>query len=169
MAPIHQDEGEGDRMIRMSKLTDYAIVLLAHLARNERTLTAQELADRSRVPLPTVSKLCKELSRAGLVVSHRGRHGGYSLARGADAISVAEIVEALEGPIALTECGSPGGDRCGIEASCLAKASWDPVSRAIHGALQQLPLSAIGALRLATAVREAAPAVLPVLPGASHP
>jgi FeS assembly SUF system regulator len=156
-------------MIRMSKLTDYAIVLLAHLARSERTLTAQELAGRSRVPLPTVSKLCKELSRAGLVVSHRGRHGGYSLARGADAISVAEIVEALEGPIALTECGSPGGDRCGIEASCLAKASWDPVSRAIHGALQQLPLSAIGAFRMAATAREAAPAALPVIPGASHP
>jgi Rrf2 family protein len=116
-----------------------------------------------------VSKLCKELSRAGLVVSHRGRHGGYSLARGADAISVAEIVEALEGPIALTECGSPGGDRCGIEASCLAKASWDPVSRAIQGALQQLPLSSIGAFRMAATVREAVPAALPVLPGASHP
>jgi FeS assembly SUF system regulator len=156
-------------MIRMSKLTDYAIVLLAHLARSERTLTAQDLSGRSRVPLPTVSKLCKELSRAGLVVSHRGRHGGYSLARGADAISVAEIVEALEGPIALTECGSPGGDRCGIEASCLAKASWDPVSRAIHGALQGLPLSAIGPFRMAAPAREAAPAALPVLPGASHP
>ncbi len=162
-------------MIRMSKLTDYAIVLLAHLARSERTLTAQELAARSRVPLPTVSKLCKELSRAGIVVSHRGRHGGYSLARGADAISVAEIVEALEGPIALTECGSPGGDPCGIEASCLAKASWDPVSRAIQGALQKLPLSAIGPFRAAAAAREGAPApavstaALPVLPGAHHP
>lgn len=162
-------------MIRMSKLTDYAIVLLAHLARSERTLTAQELAGRSRVPLPTVSKLCKELSRAGIVVSHRGRHGGYSLARGADAISVAEIVEALEGPISLTECGSPGGDPCGIEPFCLAKASWDPVSRAIHGALQQLPLSQIGPFRLAPAAREPAaaspggPAALPVLPGANHP
>ena len=157
-------------MIRMSKLTDYAIVLLAHLARSERTLTAQELAGRSRVPLPTVSKLCKELSRAGLVVSHRGRHGGYSLARNPDAISVAEIVEALEGPISLTECGSPGGAPCGIEASCLAKASWDPVSRAIQGALQQLPLSAIGPFRLAPPpAHEPHPATLPVIPGAHHP
>ena len=160
-------------MIRMSKLTDYAIVLLAHLARSERTLTAQELAGRSRVPLPTVSKLCKELSRAGIVVSHRGRHGGYSLARGADAISVAEIVEALEGPISLTECGTPGGDPCGIEPFCLAKASWDPVSRAIHGALQKLPLSAIGPHRLGLPPREAAAAtslpVLPSLPGVHLP
>jgi FeS assembly SUF system regulator len=159
-------------MIRMSKLTDYAIVLLAHLARSERTLTAQELASRSRVPLPTVSKLCKELSRAGIVVSHRGRHGGYSLARGADAISVAEIVEALEGPISLTECGTPTGDPCGIEPFCLAKASWDPVSRAIQGALQNLPLSSIGPFRLSSPVREAAPAAaasLPVVPGVNHP
>jgi FeS assembly SUF system regulator len=149
-------------MIRMSKLTDYAIVLLAHLARSERTLTAQELAGRSRVPLPTVSKLCKELSRAGIVVSHRGRHGGYSLARAAEAISVAQVVEALEGPIALTECGTPGGAPCGIEATCVAKASWDPVSRAIHVALEQLPLSAIGPHRLGAA--PAASTSLPVLP-----
>jgi FeS assembly SUF system regulator len=156
-------------MIRMSKLTDYAIVLLAHLARSDRTLTAQELADRSRVPLPTVSKLCKELSRAGIVVSHRGRHGGYSLSRGADAISVAEVVEALEGPISLTECATPGGDPCGIEPFCLAKSTWDPVSRAIQGALQKLPLSSIGPFRLATPAREPSPAALPVVPGGPHP
>ncbi len=134
-------------MIRMSKLTDYAILILAHLARTEGTLTAQDLAARSRVPLPTVSKLCKELSKAGLVVSHRGRHGGYGLARAADRISVAEIVEALEGPIALTECVQPGASSCDIEATCLAKASWDPVSRAIHGALSQLQLSEIAPVR----------------------
>lgn len=134
-------------MIRMSKLTDYAIVILAHLARAHGTLTAQELAGRSRVPLPTVSKLAKELSKAGLVVSHRGRNGGYGLARAAEAISVAEIVEALEGPIALTECSRPGGTDCGIEDTCLARTSWDPVSRAIEGALRGLPLSAIAPFR----------------------
>jgi FeS assembly SUF system regulator len=133
-------------MIRVSKLTDYAIVLLAHLAQSERTLNAQELALRSSVPLPTVSKLCKELSKAGLVVSHRGRRGGYGLSRAADRITVAEIVEALEGPIALTEC-SQGMQVCDLEATCLAKASWDPVTRAIHGALSGLALSAIAPLR----------------------
>ncbi len=136
----------GVRMIRVSKLTDYAIVLLAHLSRSERTLTAQELAVLSSVPLPTVSKLCKELSKAGLVISHRGRKGGYGLARPADRISVAQIVEALEGPIALTEC-TQGHQSCELEATCLAKASWDPVSRAIHGALSSLALSAIAPLR----------------------
>jgi FeS assembly SUF system regulator len=157
-------------MIRMSKLTDYAILLLAHLARSERTLTAQELATRSRVPLPTVSKLCKELSRAGLVASHRGRHGGYALARGAEAISVAQVVEALEGPIALTECAAPGGEPCGIEAFCLARSSWDPVSRAIHGALERLPLTSIGPHWMAGVAREASVGPpLPVVPGATTP
>jgi FeS assembly SUF system regulator len=132
----------------MSKLTDYAIVLLAHLSRSPGTLTAHELAERSRVPLPTVSKLAKELSKAGLVTSHRGRNGGYGLARPADRISVAEIVEALEGPIALTECAKPGGKAdCEIEDTCLARASWDPVSRAIESALRRLPLSSIAPFR----------------------
>src|SRR5512147_2721948 len=140
-------------MIRVSKLTDYAIVLLAHLSRSDRTLTAQELATRSSVPLPTVSKLCKELSKAGLVISHRGRKGGYGLARTPDRITVAEIVEALEGPIALTEC-SQGIQACGLEATCVARAGWDPVSRAIHGALSNLSLTAI-APRVPTATAAA--------------
>lgn len=134
-------------MIRMSKLTDYAIVILAHLARATGTLTASELAQRSRVPLPTVSKLAKELSKAGLVVSHRGRNGGYGLARPAEGISVAEIVEALEGPIALTEC-AVGGGVCGIVDTCVARESWDPVSRAIETALRSLPLSSIAPFRV---------------------
>jgi FeS assembly SUF system regulator len=146
-------------MIRMSKLTDYAIVLLAHLARGGGTQTAQDLAERSRVPLPTVSKLCKELSKAGILVSHRGRHGGYGLARPPERISVAEIVEALEGPIALTECSTPG-DVCGLESVCVARGSWDPVTRAILGALRNLPLSAIAPPRLA-----AAQANVPTTPG----
>ena len=150
-------------MIRMSKLTDYAIVLLSHLASREETLTAQELASRSHVPLPTVSKLCKELSRAGLVTSPRGRRGGYALARPAATISVAEVVEALEGPISLTECGDPASPHCGLEATCPARASWDPVSRAVEGALRSLPLSAIGPMRAA------AGRPLPILPSVTAP
>jgi FeS assembly SUF system regulator len=133
-------------MIRMSKLTDYAIVLLAHLARSGGTLTALELSSRSRIPQPTVAKLCKELGRAGLVQSVRGRRGGYGLARPAERISVAEIVEALEGPIGFTECSTPG-TVCDIEQDCLARATWDPVSRAIHGALSGLQLSALAPFR----------------------
>ena len=146
-------------MIRVSKLTDYAIVLLAHLSRSDHTLTAQELASRSLVPLPTVSKLCKELSKAGLVVSHRGRKGGYGLARPADRITVAEIVEALEGPIALTEC-SQGIQACELESTCVARAGWDPVSRAIHGALSNLPLSTLAPARASAVAPAAAPSDL---------
>ncbi len=154
-------------MIRMSKLTDYAILILAHLARSSGTLTAHELAARSRVPVPTVSKLAKELSKAGLVVSHRGRNGGYGLARAAEEISVAEIVEALEGPIALTECAKPGRIDCEIEDTCVARATWDPVSRAIETALRGLPLSSIAPFRAGDApapVRLGAPP--PALAGA---
>src|SRR6266581_647738 len=88
-------------MLRMSKLTDYGLVLLTHMAQggNPAVRTAQELARCSRVPLPTVSKILKELSKAGIVASQRGRHGGYSLARPPELISVAAVIEAPEGPV----------------------------------------------------------------------
>ncbi len=132
-------------MLRMSKLTDYGLVLLTHMAQEgtPAVLTAHELAERSRVPLPTVSKLLKELSKAGIVVSHRGRRGGYGLARPPEQISVAAVVEALEGPVALTECSTALGS-CSLEAVCPAKGHWGPISRAIQRTLQRLPLSALG-------------------------
>ena len=94
-------------MIRITKQTDYGIVLLTHLAANpERQYTAPELAAEARLPLPMVSKILKLLARDGLLASHRGVKGGYSLARPAEEISMAEIIAALEGPIAITECVS---------------------------------------------------------------
>lgn len=132
-------------MLRMSKLTDYGIVLLTHMAQggSPPVRTAQELAQTSRVPMPTVSKILKELCRAGIVVSHRGRRGGYSLARAADEISVAAIVEALEGRVSVTECSDEVG-LCALEPVCVAKSHWGPISRAIQGTLERLPLSALG-------------------------
>jgi len=132
-------------MLRMSKLTDYGIVLLTHMAQggSPRVRTSQELSQASRVPLPTVAKILKELCRAGIVASHRGRHGGYSLSRKADDISVAAIVEALEGPVSVTECSDAGG-LCALEPTCVAKSHWGPISRAIQGTLEKLPLSALG-------------------------
>ncbi|HEX9290718.1 MAG TPA: SUF system Fe-S cluster assembly regulator [Anaeromyxobacteraceae bacterium] len=129
----------------MSKLTDYGLVLLTNLAQggNPPVQTAHELAARSGVPVPTVSKILKELSKAGIVVSHRGRRGGYSLSRSPDQISVAAVVEALEGPVALTECSTTAGG-CSLEPVCLAKGHWGPISRAIQRTLQRLPLSALG-------------------------
>lgn len=132
-------------MLRMSKLTDYGLVLLTHMAQggNPPVRTAQELAGCSRVPLPTVSKILKELSKAGIVASQRGRHGGYALARAPELISVAAVIEALEGPVALTECSAHDGD-CSLQPTCLAKDHWGPISRAIQRTLQRMPLSALG-------------------------
>jgi FeS assembly SUF system regulator len=132
-------------MLRMSKLTDYGLVLLTHMAQAGalEVLTAHELAAASKVPLPTVSKILKELSRAGVVISHRGRRGGYALAKPAGQISVAAVIEALEGPVALTECSVTDGG-CSLEADCLAKSHWGPISRAIQRTLSRLPLTALG-------------------------
>jgi FeS assembly SUF system regulator len=131
-------------MLRMSKLTDYGLVLLTHLAEGgpAEARTAAALAERSHVPAPTVAKILKALSHAGLVVGQRGRRGGYSLARSADEISVAAVVEALDGPVALTEC-STAGSTCSLEATCPSKDRWAPISEAIQRTLRELPLSAL--------------------------
>jgi FeS assembly SUF system regulator len=135
----------GSTMIRMTKLTDYGIVILTHMAMEEpgSLHTAQDLSSKSRVPVPTASKLLKSLARAGLVVSHRGRNGGYGLSRDADTISVAEIISAIEGPIGLTECGTGAGSACDMEPFCAAKGRWAPINQAIERALQDVPLSAM--------------------------
>jgi FeS assembly SUF system regulator len=132
-------------MIRMTKLADYGIVLLTHMAMEAPgTLhTAQDLASKSRVPVPTASKLLKSLARAGLVISHRGRNGGYGLSRDAEAISVAQIIAAIEGPIGLTECGTGTEGACDMESFCAARGRWAPINQAIERALSEVPLSAM--------------------------
>ena len=123
-----------DGMIRITKQTDYGIVLLTHLAAHaERQYNAPELAAEARLPLPMVSKILKLLAREGLLASHRGVKGGYSLARPAEEISMAEIIAALEGPIAITECISVESD-CSHEALCPVRANWQPHQRGgAHG------------------------------------
>ncbi|HZI13342.1 MAG TPA: SUF system Fe-S cluster assembly regulator [Myxococcus sp.] len=131
-------------MLRMSKMTDYGIVLMTELARAEgATRTTRELAERTRVPLPSASKVLKGLLQAGLVVSHRGANGGYGLARPAPALSLAELVSALEGPVALTECGvhSTGGAPCELEAVCQVRGHWRLINNAIQEALGRLTLA----------------------------
>ena len=129
-------------MIRLSKLADYGIVIMTHLARHpERQQTAPEIAARSHCPLPMASKILKVLARAELLVSHRGAKGGYGLARPAHAISVAEVIEALDGPIAITSCTEPGPGDCGIEALCPARANWQRINRAIREALEGITLA----------------------------
>src|SRR5215217_2480275 len=136
--------GEASRMLRMSKMTDYGIVLMTELARAEGgTRTTRELAARTRVPLPSASKVLKGLLQAGLVVSHRGANGGYGLSRPAASLSLSELVASLEGPVALTECGvhTSGGAPCELESVCQIRGHWRLINHAIQDALGRLTLA----------------------------
>lgn len=115
---------------------------MVQLARggNRRT-SAAELAERAALPLPTVSKLTKQLAAADLLVSHRGANGGYVLGREPAEISVAEIVAALDGPIALTECMTPDGVVCEIEALCPTRTNWRRINDALVDALESVSLA----------------------------
>jgi FeS assembly SUF system regulator len=130
-------------MIRLGKLTDYGLVLMTYMARKHHdTLhTARCLASESKLPLSTVSKLLKMLLQGGLLISRRGVNGGYVLARQATAISVAEIIVALEGPIALTECSGDVLGLCELERHCALRSNQRAISQAVRGALENVMLS----------------------------
>jgi FeS assembly SUF system regulator len=133
-------------MLRISKLTDYATVILARLAAEPgRRFTAGQLASATHLAAPTVSKLLKQLQRRGLVSSTRGLHGGYLLARPAIEINAAQILDALEGPMALTECAS-SDSHCCIESSCLVGRAWQRVNLAIRRSLQEITLLELAGL-----------------------
>jgi len=125
-------------MLRISRLTDYATVILASLG-DGGLASAADIAERTHIGLPTVSKLLKELQHAGLVRSMRGAHGGYLLARPAALINAAAIIDAVEGPVALTECAGGAGN-CEIETTCLVGNGWQRISRAIRRALHEVSL-----------------------------
>src|SRR5712671_8190445 len=143
-------------MLRISKLTDYATVILAALAEQpEHVRTATALAEETRIAAPTVSKLLKQLQRAGLVASTRGLHGGYQLSRPAAQISAAAIIDALEGPVALTDC-SAGHGNCEIEDTCRVGRVWQRLNIAFRRSLYEVSLAQLAGL-------EAAPTRLPAL------
>lgn len=127
-------------MLRMSRLTDYGLVLLTHLAEGDpqRSHNARELAEAAHLPLPVVSKILKVLTREGFLVSSRGVKGGYSLARRPSDVSVVEVIDALEGPIALTECGIGSCER---ESSCRVRAPWQRINRVVRKSLEDVRLS----------------------------
>jgi FeS assembly SUF system regulator len=128
-------------MLRLSKLTDYGLVVMTELAREpERLHSAAGVAEATGVALPTVTKLLKLLSRAGLVRSVRGARGGYRLQREARHVSVAQVVDALEGPVALTECSSEEG-LCEQEASCAIRGRFQHINDAIRAALEGVTLA----------------------------
>jgi len=133
-------------VLRISKLTDYATVILASLAAGSagpRTATA--ISRSTGLALPTASKLLKQLHRAGLLESTRGLHGGYRLARPASQISAAAILDAMEGPLALTEC-STGSSQCDLQASCTVGGSWQRINHAIRESLHEITLAELAGL-----------------------
>jgi FeS assembly SUF system regulator len=134
-------------MLRISKLTDYGTVILASLANvpEDHRLTAADVAQRTRLGLPTVSKLLKMLQRGALVTSTRGSYGGYKLARAAGQITAADILDALEGRLALTEC-STQHSHCGIESTCRVGHAWQHVNTAIRRSLEEISLSQLAGL-----------------------
>ena len=128
-------------MIRISRLTDYGTVLLAYLAEHQATVrSAADVADATGIAPPTVSKLLKSLARAGLVTSTRGANGGYRLARGPQDISAADVIDALEGPVSITECSASDGD-CEHEGVCAVGGAWQRINVAIRRALEDVTLN----------------------------
>ena len=129
-------------MIRLARLTDYGIMLLTLLARdrNGAPRSAREIASRSRLPQPTVSKLLKALAHAGLLETHRGVRGGFRLAKPPEHVSVADIIAALEGPIGITECTAHPG-QCGVEPLCPVRTNWRRINRAVLEALHGISLA----------------------------
>ncbi len=129
-------------MLRITKLTDYAVLVLSDMVETDgEAHAARDVAVSTRIPQPTVSKVLKVLARAGLVESERGKNGGYRLARPAEAISVAEIVDAVEGPIAVTECSDTGRSCCGLEGGCPTERNWIRINDAIRQALRGITLA----------------------------
>ena len=127
-------------MLRVSRLTDYATVVMTSIAAHpDDVLSAVQIADETRLELPTVSKLLKALGHADLVESFRGVNGGYRLARPADRINLAEIVEAMEGRIGMTECGTDG--QCERESQCGVRGSWRQINHILDNALRGVSLA----------------------------
>ena len=129
-------------MLRLNRLTDYAVVVMTQMTHaRDQVRTAPLIAQSTGVPLPTVSKLLNALARGGLVNSLRGAAGGYTLARPPGEISVATIIQALEGPISLTACVHGSDDHCDVESLCPMRGNWDKVNLAIRTALETLSLA----------------------------
>jgi FeS assembly SUF system regulator len=128
-------------MLRVTKLTDYATLVLTVMAAEPGAVhSAVGLAERARLEAPTVSKVLKPLARAGLLEGFRGVNGGYRLARAPEAISLIEIVEAIEGPLGVTECSVHAGN-CGIEAHCGVRANWRRINDVVADALRGITLA----------------------------
>ena len=128
-------------MIKLSRLADYAVVLLTQMGSDTRAVhNALDLAERTGLPVPTVSKILATLARENVLVSVRGAKGGYRLAAAPGRITVAAIIAAIDGPIALTQCVDTAGS-CNVETLCPTRAGWHKINAAILGALTGVTLA----------------------------
>lgn len=128
-------------MLRLSKLTDYAVVVLVRLAGGEAVQTSPGIAGATGIPEPTVAKVLKALASGGLVASQRGARGGYRLVRPLRSIPVADVIAAIDGPIALAACVDGAVNECESQGLCPMRGRWDPVNDAIHQALSSITLA----------------------------
>jgi FeS assembly SUF system regulator len=128
-------------MLRLSKLTDYSTVIMFYMARrSEHVCSAAEIATAVGLAVPTTSKILKLLARQGLLLSRRGSSGGYVLARPPERISIAQIIEAMEGRFGMTECSTANG-LCPQESACMAREPWQFINQAIRRTLDQVTLA----------------------------
>ena len=133
-------------MLRLSKLADYAVVVLVRLSHSDGCQTSPGVASLTGLPEPTVAKVLKTLAAAGLVTSQRGARGGYRLARTLADIPVAAVVAAVDGPIAITACTEGGANNCEAEPLCPVRGRWDPVNHAVVQALSRISLADMTAM-----------------------
>jgi len=128
-------------MLKVNKLTDYSLVILSQLGQHKGYMAnAMQLSEATGINSPTVSKILKILQPRGLVISHRGANGGYELAKTIDAISVAEVIQAMEGPMAVTQCNI-GPGHCEQESSCQMRAPWHKINQVIIDLLSNISLA----------------------------
>ena len=144
-------------------MTDYAVALLTQMVRETKKVwAASELAERTGLPLPTVSKILKRLTKSSIITARRGALGGYSLSLTANSLSIASIIEAIDGPIAITDCADGGDHSCRVEPICPMTSGWNLVNRAIRQAMEGITLAQMAAssseihspMRYATVVDE---------------
>ena len=131
-------------MIRISRMADYALLVVFKMRGFEELITLHRLCELTNLPLPTIRKLMRALTHSNLVKSVRGPHGGYKLSNRPDQTSIAEVIEAIDGPIALTECAKLDGGNCQIAGTCELKENWNIVNRLISNALHNVTLDAMG-------------------------
>lgn len=152
-------------MVRLGKLTDYGLVLMTCMAKSEgmSMRTARDLAAESKLPLSTVSKLLKQLLQSGLLMSHRGAKGGYILAKTPDAVSVVDIISAIEGPMALTECSTDVTGLCNLEPCCPIKSNQQIINQAVRGVLEKITLSDLIQPMQLTNIKDARGRIVPMI------